>query len=264
MLQQWQGRDVSNFEYLQFLNHASGRTLNDLTQYPVFPWILRDYTSTELNLNDVNVYRDLSRPIGALNEARLESFRARYDAMPRGEEVDGLPPPFLYGTHYSTPGYVLYFLVRRFPEYMLCLQSGKFDAPDRLFRSIQGTWDGCLSNPTDVKELIPEFYDTALPADEWLRNTKHLELGTTQTFDRVDDVELPPWAHESPVEFVLKNRAALESDYVSDHLHHWIDLIFGYKQQGEAAANANNCTYVIIVILVELSILPFVHSLLFS
>ena len=32
----------------------------------------------------------------------------------------------------------------------------------------------------------------------------------------------------------------LECDYVSSHLHEWIDLIFGYKQQGQAAEEANN------------------------
>lgn len=42
--------------------------------------------------------------------------------MPTG---DGLPPPFLYGTHYSAPGYVLFFLVRQLPDHMLRLQSGK-------------------------------------------------------------------------------------------------------------------------------------------
>lgn len=28
-----------------FLNTSAGRTYNDLTNYPVFPWILADYTS---------------------------------------------------------------------------------------------------------------------------------------------------------------------------------------------------------------------------
>lgn len=32
---------------------------------------------------------------------------------------------FLYGTHYSTPGYVLYYLVRLAPAAMLRLQNGK-------------------------------------------------------------------------------------------------------------------------------------------
>jgi hypothetical protein len=35
---------------------------------------------------------------------------------------------------------------------MLCLQNGKFDAPDRLFHSIRETWVNVLTNPGDVKE----------------------------------------------------------------------------------------------------------------
>lgn len=40
-------------------------------------------------------------------------------------------------------------------------------------------------------------------------------------------VRLPPWA-ENPVDFVHKHRMALESEHVSQHLHEWIDLVFGY------------------------------------
>ena len=52
---------------------------------------------------------------------------------------------------------------------------------------------------------------------------------------QVDEVILPPWAKGSAREFIRRHREALESDYVSDNLHHWIDLIFGYKQRGKVS-----------------------------
>ena len=55
-------------------------------------------------------------------------------------------------------------------------------------------------------------------------------------------MQLPPWA-KTPEEFIQINRAALESDYVSANLHNWIDLIFGYKQQGPAAVESHNVFY---------------------
>lgn len=36
----WQHGEISNFEYLMHLNAAAGRSFQDLTQYPVFPWVL--------------------------------------------------------------------------------------------------------------------------------------------------------------------------------------------------------------------------------
>lgn len=56
------------------------------------------------------------------------------------------------------------------------------------------------------------------------------------TVFQVGDVVLPPWAKGSAREFIRKHREALESDYVSENLHHWIDLIFGYKQRGKVSS----------------------------
>lgn len=74
----------------------------------------------------------------------------------------------------------------------------------------------------------------------------------------LNHVVLPPWAKQDAREFIRMHRAALECDYVSQHLHlvrtkfqnlfkfkilfffKWIDLIFGCKQQGPSAVDAVN------------------------
>ena len=38
---------------------------------------------------------------------------------------------------------------------MLKLQSGKFDKPDRIFKSIKDDWRNVMENNASVKELIP-------------------------------------------------------------------------------------------------------------
>ena len=230
----WQQGALSNFDYLLYLNLAAGRSFNDLTQWPVYPWVLADYSSTALNLESPATFRDLSKPVGALNEQRVGLLRERLKHMP---EDDPDFPRFLYGTHYSTPGYVMYWLVRTAPGLLLRLQSGRFDDPDRMFYSIPESWAGVTSTAPDVKELIPEFY--LEDAANFLRNGHFLPLGRRHNSEPVDDVVLPPWA-SSPEDFVRKHREALESDYVSQHLHLWIDLIFGCKQRGEAALAADN------------------------
>ena len=150
------------------------------------------------------------------------------------------PPKFMYGSHYSTPGYVIGYLVRKKPEYMLKLQSGRFDKPDRLFKSIKDDWYNVLENPTSLKELIPEFYQ-----DDYffLKNYQNLDLGVRQNKKRVGDVKVPLWAQGSHENFLSIMRKALESDYVSKNLHKWIDLIFGYKQKGKIAQENLNLYY---------------------
>lgn len=171
-----------------------------------------------IDLNDPHTFRDLSKSIGALSPQRLDFFRQRF------REMDA--PKFLYGTHYSAPGYVLFYLVRVAPEYMLryatqypafdfaevlltdskdscfvinCfifhsvrrLQAGSFDHADRMFGSIAGCWESVLRNNGDLKELIPEFF---IGSGEFLNNTDGLLLGRRQDGSWLGDVELPPWA----------------------------------------------------------------------
>eukprot|EP00434_Breviolum_minutum_P003767 symbB.v1.2.003316.t1/scaffold187.1/size278738/1 len=222
----WQSGAFSNFHYLDFLNCAAGRSRNDFSQYPVFPWVIADYTSPYLNLEDPRSFRDLAKPVGALSEKRLNYFRERMAGMPEGQER------FLYGTHYSTPAYVIYWLLRSMPERMLRLHNGHFDAWARLFRSVKDSWDAVQESTTSLMELIPEFF--VLPA-QWLENS--LQIVTPER--PLGDVELPRWA-SSVTDFICKLRAALESEEVSQMLPNWIDLIFGYKQSGEAAVKADN------------------------
>ena len=67
--------------YALFVNSVGDRTFEDLTQYPVFPWVLIDYKSGEIDLNDKTVYRDLSKPMGAINPERLERLKERSNEM---------------------------------------------------------------------------------------------------------------------------------------------------------------------------------------
>lgn len=174
--QQWLDRQLSTFEYLMQLNFISGRSYHSLAQYPVFPWILADYTSKTIDLNDPAVYRDLSKPVGALNPDRLSGFLERFESLQSMGESS--VPPFLYGTHYSTPGYVLHYLVRLEPYtlFHIDLQNGCFDEYNRIFNSVQGAWMSSLNSQGDVKELTPEWF--CLP--DFFRNASHFPLNDAE------------------------------------------------------------------------------------
>nr|XP_042135003.1 neurobeachin isoform X2 [Peromyscus maniculatus bairdii] len=232
MTQRWQRREISNFEYLMFLNTIAGRTYNDLNQYPVFPWVLTNYESEELDLTLPGNFRDLSKPIGALNPKRAVFYAERYETW-----EDDQSPPYHYNTHYSTATSALSWLVRiePFTTFFLNANDGKFDHPDRTFSSIARSWRTSQRDTSDVKELIPEFY--YLP--EMFVNSNGYQLGVREDEVVVNDVDLPPWA-KKPEDFVRINRMALESEFVSCQLHQWIDLIFGYKQRGPEAVRALN------------------------
>lgn len=235
VMKRWQKGEMSNFHYLMMVNTMAGRTFNDLTQYPVFPWVLADFTSDELDLTNPATFRDLSKPMGAQTQERVQGFVETYNALKEIEQA-----PFHYGTHYSSAMIVSSYLIRLppFVQSYLLLQGDSFDHADRLFQSIPDAWrSASCRNKTDVRELIPEFF--CLP--EFLTNVNGYDFGRRQSNGvKVDNVVLPPWAKGDPKLFIAKHREALESRYVSENLHRWIDLIFGFKQRGEAAVENLN------------------------
>ena len=80
----WQNYNISTLEYLMWLNIYSGRSFNDLTQYPVFPWIIKNYQSEVLNMN--NDQRNLDLPMGMMGTSeksiiRKETFIDFYNTL---------------------------------------------------------------------------------------------------------------------------------------------------------------------------------------
>eukprot|EP01063_Lacrimia_lanifica_P011782 TRINITY_DN18479_c0_g2_i1.p1 TRINITY_DN18479_c0_g2~~TRINITY_DN18479_c0_g2_i1.p1 ORF type:complete len:2982 (+),score=1036.74 TRINITY_DN18479_c0_g2_i1:624-8948(+) len=284
----WQKGELTNFQYLMLLNTMSGRSFNDLTQYPIFPHVIADYTSEKLDLDDPKSYRDFSKPMGVQTEDRLKRCETKYQqtmemhemlkaemgsAQPAKGDSGGFStglrstlqqlgfgwmtgkgkedkdytdidlmalPPYHHGTHFSNRATVLYYCIRLqpFTDYFCELNDLKLDVPDRSFHSMHRAWmlSSAISS-SDVKELTPEFF--SLP--DFLVNSNRMLLGVKQDKDTVDHLELPPWANGDPRLFVSIQRKALEGPWVSSQLHHWINLIFGYKASGQNAVEALNC-----------------------
>ena len=120
-----------------FLNTISNRTYNDLSQYPIMPWIIGDYTSEIINLTSPESYRDFSYPIYAQAASLREQLQLKY------ESAEDEFMQYHCGSHYSTPGFIGYFLVRVKPFSLIAaeIQGGCFDTPDRLFFNIKNMYD---------------------------------------------------------------------------------------------------------------------------
>ncbi|KAG5452690.1 Lysosomal-trafficking regulator, partial [Clonorchis sinensis] len=258
----WLKGQISNFAYLMELNDLAGRTYNDLMQYPIFPWVIQDYESAVLDLGHPNTYRKFDRPIAVQLDERAAAVSKHYDDAEQFAEtllsefsgsVEKLSiggtrispkfagliyPPYHYPSHCSNEAIVLNFMVRLLPYTYrhLRFQDNNYDVPDRSFHSIEATWRLATTTVTCVKELLPELYFVP----ELFVNDTGLALGSRQNGSSVDSVQLPPWSKGNPRFFTLICRAALESDYTTSQISHWIDLIFGYKQNGKRAKEALN------------------------
>ncbi len=238
----WTAGETSNFAYLMLLNKYGGRSFNDLNQYPIFPWVLSNYTEDRMDLDDPRNYRELNWPIGAITPAKREQVRSKYTMLVTEQE----PHPYQIGTHClpgrTMLGYV--FRVEPFSSILIQFENGR-DSPSRMLHVLSRAWMGGITDPNDNKELVPEFF--YLP--ELFSNHNNYSYGVKppdedilQFVDnpfvkvRVDQVLLPKWA-KNKHHFVKMNALALENRQASRQLDQWIDLVFGESQQSEERCN---------------------------
>ena len=268
-IEKWKNWEINNFELLMWLNIFGNRSYNDISQYPIFPWILSSYEDplktekkkTQKNkkqkkissLNAENSddeedgddeifeysFRDLNLPMGMMEineegERRSELFLETYDTLK--SDPDSEIKPYIYGSNYSNPMYICNFLTRLFPftHISIELQGSKFDNPERLFLSVKNSFYNSITQKTDVRELIPEFF--YLP--EMFLNINELNLGNLEDGTIVEDVLTP--CENNPYDFIMTMKNVLESEKVSYNLQNWVDLIFGYKARGKDAETSHN------------------------
>jgi hypothetical protein len=228
LTKRWVAGQCSNFDYLIYLNRESGRSWNDFTQYPIMPWIIKDFVSDSIDLDNASIYRDLSLPIFAQTQEQHEQCLA-YLEISKALGPDAHCTP----NYVSNVGSTLYFLVRLepFTDEEVKFQGG-LDSAERTFQSFSIAWNVMTSGRSrNSLELVPEFFFSPYA----LQNVNEINFPDSARSNRiVGDVQCPPWASSSR-DLVYKMRLALEGKFVSEHLHEWIDLIWGYRRRGNAA-----------------------------
>ena len=111
---------------------------------------------------------------------------------------------------------------------------GRLDDAERLFFSVEKSFENSSSLQGDVRELIPEFF--CLP--EIFLNINDIYLGILEGGKKLYNVDTP--CGNNAYAFVEIMNRILNGDTMSKYINDWIDLIFGYKARGKEAENAKN------------------------
>ncbi|KAB7495035.1 WD repeat-containing protein 81 [Armadillidium nasatum] len=188
--------------------YFAGHSFESPVYYPILPWVI-DFTSPSCG------WRDFTKTKYRLNKGD-QQLNHTYELTENDPHVDQIahhiPELFSEVTYYV-------YKARVTPKVILRKHVRQQFVPSHYPSSIARMYT------LTPEECIPEFY-----CDASVFKSIH---------DDLPDLEVPSWC-DGVEEFLQMHRTALESNYVSRRLHHWIDLYYGYKLTGSASVKAKN------------------------
>jgi hypothetical protein len=208
----WLDGKLSNFEYLMAINHAAGRTMIDPLYHPILPWVT-DFT-TEFVEDSHDAFSSEKLLIGMRDLSKTKFRLSKGDPQLQTTFRHSDPPHHIPESLSELTYYI--YLARRTPLQVLRRVVRDVFVPEHYPSSIARMYDWTPD------ECIPEFY-----MDCTVFHSIHKDL-------HLQDLELPAFLSSSE-EFITYHRRVFESDYVSQRLHQWIDITFGYCLEGDQA-----------------------------
>ena len=202
LLESVKRKNISRFEFLMRINLLSNRSYKDINQYPIFPWIISNYSlmkeDNEIkNLKDLlkkNNLRPLSQTISSLDENRLNKSIMMFDSLKSAfintyndlipfdySKYDKLKSiknykiiPSFFIQHYLDSNIVFYFMNKIFPYSTLFFLRNKEKIEDKLLIDLNNHYINITKKGKNhFNELIPELYYNS----EILRNINNFNYG---------------------------------------------------------------------------------------
>lgn len=208
----WRVGAIGNLEYVLKLNEIARRD-KDRSHHTFAPWVI-DFSEFPLNADgSLNGLRDLTK-----TKFRLTKGDEQLDFTYRNTT----PPHHVSGDCLSELG-VCIALARRTPRATLAHVVRANVVADEYPKDLSRLY-----------QVLPDEAPIEFYVDPLVFKSIHEEMS---------DLALPTWARvgeDSASYFIKVHREAFESCVVSENLHSWIDLTFGYATYGTAAIDAKN------------------------
>ena len=241
IISQFHNGKISNYDYLLYLNKYSTRTYNDLSQYPVFPWLFLKFNNFDKIDEKSDYLRILKYPLLAQTETQrakcIDNYKNELNNFKENEEEeeDGEKEyPCHFRLHYSNSAYIYFYLMRLNPycRGMIKLQGYQNENPNRIFSSYKNI-EFFFEKGIDNRELIPDFFCYF----DFLLNLNCCFFGEVKKVRVNDDFILELDINDKNKNVIIPYvlhlytfKKLLNSIFISKKLHEWVDNIFGKNQ----------------------------------